>query len=113
MTVVWLKLIHISVRPAKVQLLLFNNKKSGYDFLNLTVNQLQWSNTVFLFGFSNGRDIYLDYYLSVIDSKSNVTNTLVFMGSDFLNVKLGSFWNKLNDPSLLRGVPENLPLLDL
>lgn len=104
--------IQFSVDPAKVQLLLFNNKKSAKHFLNLTVNQLQWNNTVFLFGYSNGRDSYINYYLDAIDSNSTVTNTFVFMGSDFLNVKLEDFWEKISDPTMLRKVDEILPLLD-
>ena len=54
----------------------------------------------------------MDYYLSAIDWNSTVTNTFIFLGSDFLNVQLENFWGKISDPNLLRGVPENLPLLD-
>ena len=86
-----------SASPAKVQLLLFNNLVSGVNFLNLTVNQLHWNNTVFLFGYSNGRDSYVNSYLDVIDKNSTPTNTLVFMGSGFLNVKLENFWKKITN----------------
>ena len=82
--------------------------------MNLTVNQLQWDNKVFLFGYSNGRDTYVEQYLDVIDVNSTVTNTFIFMGSDFLNVKLDSLGEKLRDWNFVkfREIQESLPLVE-
>lgn len=94
-----------------MQLLLFNNKGSGERFLKLAVNERQWNNTIFLLGYSNGRDSYIESYLNAIHANSTVSNTLVFMGSDFLNVKLENFWEKIINVTPLEGVEENQPLL--
>ena len=52
--------------------------------------------------------------MDVIDVNSTVTNTFIFMGSDFLNVKLDSLWEKLRDWNFVkfREIQESLPLVE-
>ena len=85
-----------------MQLLLFNNKKSGIKFLDLAINLLAWNNTVFIFGYSNSREIYRNDYMSAIYAKkNNVANTFVFLGSELLNIKMSSFKASLLERSHL------------
>ena len=81
--------------------MLFNNQNSGEQFLHHTINNLGWTDTVFIFGYSNGRDSYITKYLDTINENSTPQNTLVFFGSDFLNIHLEAFKTEISNLDLL------------
>ena len=59
---------------------------------------------MFVFGYSNGRDAYIDRYLEGIWNNSTVTNTMVFFGSAFLNMKVDQLKGNLSEPARLSGI---------
>jgi len=76
---------------------------SGEAFLDLTINKLGWTDTVFVFGYSNGREAYIvpDYLRLLVNPVPS--NTLVFFGSDFLNTRMDSLVNDIADPRVRLG----------
>ena len=75
-------------KPADVQLILSNSYGATQRILKYMVNELKFRDKIYIFGYSVGREKYVNVYNKIVTSEAAGNSTLIFPIPDLSNTKL-------------------------